>query len=446
MMIFGVSLLLFIPISIIVWLVYKKGWKQMLKSIFKFLFISFFLLFNLFILANVTLFHWTLITIVSTVTVTLFSKEIFQVFFGIDIDKSLYIKMTFSKIDTLLKLFPAILYLSIFLTMPEVSTFGVKFFFEIDANKIVHITQSEQRKLTIIPKNEEKLELEADDRLEIEANDIFILHNNDKKPEILSNSTNFEIDNHKWPYQLRSVIDTGKDRIYTFSPSTYSFEYKMALSIIRVLIIELLCLLVLFIMTLIPHFCSKNIHSWFGIATDLQDFQGEWYQVETYDWYQKDFVYSLPSFVIKGETLIIKDRKIAITISKIGQGIEFEIGDTKYRLQLNNGKLYYNEYIFLHKNSSEYKVLRKDVNLKKLERQSNFLLKPVLVACPPFLRAEHIYQVQGDRLIATRTKKACFSNMDVIRKQIILPDHSRVPYSRYADRFYINGRIYEVIE
>ncbi|HFI0402110.1 TPA: hypothetical protein ACGOWV_000309 [Streptococcus suis] len=379
-------------------------------------------------------------------TVTLFSKEIFQVFFGIDIDKSLYIKMTFSKIDTLLKLFPAILYLSIFLTMPEVSTFGVKFFFEIDANKIVHITQSEQRKLTIIPKNEEKLELEADDRLEIEANDIFILHNNDKKPEILSNSTNFEIDNHKWPYQLRSVIDTGKDRIYTFSPSTYSFEYKMALSIIRVLIIELLCLLVLFIMTLIPHFCSKNIHSWFGIATDLQDFQGEWYQVETYDWYQKDFVYSLPSFVIKGETLIIKDRKIAITISKIGQGIEFEIGDTKYRLQLNNGKLYYNEYIFLHKNSSEYKVLRKDVNLKKLERQSNFLLKPVLVACPPFLRAEHIYQVQGDRLIATRTKKACFSNMDVIRKQIILPDHSRVPYSRYADRFYINGRIYEVIE
>lgn len=445
-MIFGVSLLLFISISIIVWLVYKKGWKQMLKTIFKFLFISFFLLFNLFILANVTLFHWTLITIVSTVTVTLFSKEIFQVFFGIDIDKSLYIKMTFSKINTLLKLFPAILYLSIFLTMPEVSTFGVKFFFEIDANKIVHITQSEQRKLTIIPKNEEKLELEADDRLEIEANDILILHNNDKKPEILSKSTKFEIDNHKWPYQLRSVIDTGKDRIYTFSPSTYSFEYKMALSMIRVLIIELLCLLVLFIMTLIPHFCSKKIHSWFGLATELKDLQGEWYQVETYDLYQKDFVYSLPSFVINGETLIIKDRKIATIISKIGQGIEFEIRDAKYRLQLDDGKLYYNDYIFLHKNSSEYKVLRKNLDSRNLKKQSNFLLKPVLVACPPFLRTEHIYFVQGDRLIATRTKEACFSNMDVIRKEIILPDHSRVPYSRYADRFYINGRIYEVIE
>lgn len=36
--------------------------------------------------------------------------------------------------------------------------------------------------------------------------------------------------------------------------------------------------------------------------------------------------------------------------------------------------------------------------------------------------------------------------MDVSRKEIILPDHSRVPYSRYSDRFYINGRIYEVIE
>lgn len=446
MMILGVSFLLFILIPIFAWLVYKKGWKQVLKSIFKFLLISFFLLFNLFILANVSLFHWTLITIVSTVTVTLFSKEIFQAFFGIDLDKSLYIKMTLSKIVTLLKLFPAILYLSIFLTMPEVSTFGVKLFFEIDANKIVHITQSEQRKLTIIPKNEEKLELEADDRIEIEANDILILHNNDKKPEILSKSTNFEIDNYKWSYQLRSVIDTGKDRIYTFSPSTDSFEYKMALSMIRVLIIELLCLLVYFITTLIPHFYSKKIQFLLGLAPELKDFQGEWYQAETYDWYQKNFVYSLPSFVIKGETLIIKDRKIATPISYSGEGIEFEIGDTKYRLQLNDGKLNYNDYVFLHKDSSEYKALRKNLDSRNLKKQSSFLLKPVLVASPPFLRSEHIYFVQLDRLIATRTKEACFSNMDVIRKEIILPDHSRVPYSRYSDRFYINGRIYEIIE
>lgn len=183
-----------------------------------------------------------------------------------------------------------------------------------------------------------------------------------------------------------------------------------------------------------------------GLAPELKDFQGEWYQLETYDWYQKNFVYSLPSFVIKGENLIIKDRKIATPISYSGEGIEFEIGDTKYRLQLDDGKLYYNEYIFLHKNSSEYKSLRKDVKLKKLERQSDFLLKPVLVACPPFLRTEHIYFVQVDRLIATRTKEACFSNMDVIRKEIILPDYSRVPYSRNSDRFNINGRIYEIIE
>ncbi|MDW8681185.1 hypothetical protein Q7W17_03465 [Streptococcus suis] len=445
-MIFGVSFLPFILIPIFAWLVYKKGWKQVLKSIFKFLLISFFLLLNLFILANVSLFHWTLITIVSTVTVTLFSKEIFQAFFGIDLDKSLYIKMTLSKIVTLLKLFPAILYVSIFLTMPEVSTFGVKLFFEIDVNKIVHITQSEQRKLTIIPKNEEKLELEADDRIEIEANDILILHNNDKKPEILSKSTNFEIDNYKWSYQLRSVIDTGKDRIYTFSPSTDSFEYKMALSMIRVLIIELLCLLVYFITTLIPHFYSKKIQFLLGLAPELKDFQGEWYQAETYDWYQKNFVYSLPSFVIKGETLIIKDRKIATPISYSGEGIEFEIGDTKYRLQLNDGKLNYNDYVFLHKDSSEYKALRKNLDSRNLKKQSSFLLKPVLVASPPFLRSEHIYFVQLDRLIATRTKEACFSNMDVIRKEIILPDHSRVPYSSYSDRFYINGRIYEIIE
>ncbi|MGQ7337022.1 hypothetical protein ACTGYP_03705 [Streptococcus suis] len=423
------------------WILAKLGWKRILRFILYAAFASLFIP----SLANVSLFHWTLIALVLALIVSLVSKDTFQAFFGIDIDKSLYASVNLTKLVTLIKFLPVILYISIFFTTPEGSPIIIKPFFGIDANEIIYVKQSEQDKLTIFINDEEKIELEADDKLELGANEI-IIASKSKEPRIFSKSTSFDIANHKWSYQLRSVIDAGKDRIYSFSPNTNAFEYKLAMFLVRILIIEIIYAALILVVTLVQFFCSKKIHSWFGIATDLQDFQGEWYQVETYDWYQKNFVYSLPSFTITGETLFIQERKIATPISYTGEGIEFEIGDTKYRLQLDDGKLYYNEYIFLHKNSSEYKVLRKNLDSRNLKKQSNFLLKPVLVACPPFLRTEHIYFVQGDRLIATRTKEACFSNMDVIRKEIILPDHSRVPYSRYADRFYINGRIYEVID
>ncbi|HFI0342206.1 TPA: hypothetical protein ACGOW1_002137 [Streptococcus suis] len=440
---FLILLITLVTLIVIVFLLVLD--KLGLKRIFRFILFVGVASFVIYFLANVSLFHWTLITIVSTLTVSLFSKETFQTYFGIDVDKSLFVKMNLTKLKTKLKFLPVILYLSIFFTTPEGSPIGIKQFFDIDVNEIIYVKQSEQDKLTIFINDEEKIELEADDKLELGANEI-IISSNGKEPMFLSKSAMFDIENQKWFYQLQSVFDVGNDKYYSFSPNINAFDYQLATVMIRILIIEIIYAILILIEFFVPHFCSKKIHSWFGIATDLQDFQGEWYQVETYDWYQKDFVYNLPSFTIKGETLFIQERKIATPISYTGEGIEFEIGDTKYRLQLDDGKLYYNEYIFLHKNSSEYKVLRKNLDSRNLKKQSNFLLKPVLVACPPFLRAEHIYQVQGDRLIATRTKKACFSNMDVIRKEIILPDHSRVPYSRYADRFYINGRIYEVIE
>lgn len=426
-----------LAIIVILFVLVKLG----LKRIFRFIFFVGIASLVIYFLANVSLFHWTLITIVFTLTVSLFSKEIFQTYYGIDVDKSLFVKMNLTKLKTKLKFLPVILYLSIFFTTPEGYPIGVKQFFGIDVNEIIYVKQSEQDKLTIFINDEEEIQLKTDDKLEIGANEI-IISSNGKEPTFLSKNAMFDIENQKWFYQLESVFDVGNDKYYSFSPNINAFDYKLATVMIRILIIEIIYLFTI----LVEFFYSKKIQSLLGLAPELKDFQGEWYQLETYDWYQKNFVYSLPSFVIKGETLIIKDRKIATPISYSGEGIEFEIGDTKYRLQLNDGKLYYNEYIFLHKNSSEYKALRKDVKLKKLERQSDFLLKPVLVACPPFLRTEHIYFVQVDRLIATRTKEACFSNMDVIRKEIILPDYSRVPYSRNSDRFNINGRIYEIIE
>ncbi|HHT7827024.1 TPA: hypothetical protein ACT2IM_001644 [Streptococcus suis] len=426
-----------LAIIVILFVLVKLG----LKRIFRFIFFVGIASLVIYFLANVSLFHWTLITIVFTLTVSLFSKEIFQTYYGIDVDKSLFVKMNLTKLKTKLKFLPVILYLSIFFTTPEGYPIGVKQFFGIDVNEIIYVKQSEQDKLTIFINDEEEIQLKTDDKLEIGANEI-IISSNGKETTFLSKNAMFDIENQKWFYQLESVFDVGNDKYYSFSPNINAFDYKLATVMIRILIIEIIYLFTI----LVEFFYSKKIQSLLGLAPELKDFQGEWYQLETYDWYQKNFVYSLPSFVIKGETLIIKDRKIATPISYSGEGIEFEIGDTKYRLQLDDGKLYYNEYIFLHKNSSEYKALRKDVKLKKLERQSDFLLKPVLVACPPFLRTEHIYFVQVDRLIATRTKEACFSNMDVIRKEIILPDYSRVPYSRNSDRFNINGRIYEIIE
>ncbi len=426
-----------LAIIVILFVLVKLG----LKRIFRFIFFVGIASLVIYFLANISLFHWTLITIVFTLTVSLFSKEIFQTYYGIDVDKSLFVKMNLTKLKTKLKFLPVILYLSIFFTTPEGYPIGVKQFFGIDVNEIIYVKQSEQDKLTIFINDEEEIQLKTDDKLEIGANEI-IISSNGKETTFLSKNAMFDIENQKWFYQLESVFDVGNDKYYSFSPNINAFDYKLATVMIRILIIEIIYLFTI----LVEFFYSKKIQSLLGLAPELKDFQGEWYQLETYDWYQKNFVYSLPSFVIKGETLIIKDRKIATPISYSGEGIEFEIGDTKYRLQLNDGKLYYNEYIFLHKNSSEYKALRKDVKLKKLERQSDFLLKPVLVACPPFLRTEHIYFVQVDRLIATRTKEACFSNMDVIRKEIILPDYSRVPYSRNSDRFNINGRIYEIIE
>ncbi|MCK4045027.1 hypothetical protein HCC73_07735 [Streptococcus suis] len=426
-----------LAIIVILFVLVKLG----LKRIFRFILFVGIASLVIYFLANVSLFHWTLITIVFTLTVSLFSKEIFQTYYGIDVDKSLFVKMNLTKLKTKLKFLPVILYLSIFFTTPEGYPIGVKQFFGIDVNEIIYVKQSEQDKLTIFINDEEEIQLKTDDKLEIGANEI-IISSNGKAPTLLSKIAMFDIENQKWFYQLESVFDVGNDKYYSFSPNINAFDYKLATVMIRILIIEIIYLFTI----LVEFFYSKKIQSLLGLVPELKDFQGEWYQLETYDWYQKNFVYSLPSFVIKGETLIIKDRKIATPISYSGEGIEFEIGDTKYRLQLDDGKLYYNEYIFLHKNSSEYKALRKDVKLKKLERQSDFLLKPVLVACPPFLRTEHIYFVQVDRLIATRTKEACFSNMDVIRKEIILPDYSRVPYSRNSDRFNINGRIYEIIE
>lgn len=426
-----------LAIIVILFVLVKLG----LKRIFRFILFVGIASLVIYFLANVSLFHWTLITIVFTLTVSLFSKEIFQTYYGIDVDKSLFVKMKLTKLKTKLKFLPVILYLSIFFTTPEGYPIGVKQFFGIDVNEIIYVKQSEQDKLTIFINDEEEIQLKTDDKLEIGANEI-IISSNGKETTFLSKNAMFDIENQKWFYQLESVFDVGNDKYYSFSPNINAFDYKLATVMIRILIIEI----IYFVTILVEFFYSKKIQSLLGLAPELKDFQGEWYQLETYDWYQKNFVYSLPSFVIKGETLIIKDRKIATPISYSGEGIEFEIGDTKYRLQLDDGKLYYNEYIFLHKNSSEYKALRKDVKLKKLERQSDFLLKPVLVACPPFLRTEHIYFVQVDRLIATRTKEACFSNMDVIRKEIILPDYSRVPYSRNSDRFNINGRIYEIIE
>ncbi|HEL2056014.1 TPA: hypothetical protein TY413_001332 [Streptococcus suis] len=426
-----------LAIIVILFVLVKLG----LKRIFRFILFVGVASLVIYFLANVSLFHWTLITIVFTLTVSLFSKEIFQTYYGIDVDKSLFVKMNLTKLKTKLKFLPVILYLSIFFTTPEGYPIGVKQFFGIDVNEIIYVKQSEQDKLTIFINDEEEIQLKTDDKLEIGTNKI-IISSNGKEPTFLSKNAMFDIENQKWFYQLESVFDVGNDKYYSFSPNINAFDYKLATVMIRILIIEIIYLFTI----LVEFFYSKKIQSLLGLAPELKDFQGEWYQLETYDWYQKNFVYSLPSFVIKGETLIIKDQKIATPISYSGEGIEFEIGDTKYRLQLDDGKLYYNEYIFLHKNSSEYKALRKDVKLKKLERQSDFLLKPVLVACPPFLRTEHIYFVQVDRLIATRTKEACFSNMDVIRKEIILPDHSRVPYSRNSDRFNINGRIYEIIE
>lgn len=426
-----------LAIIVILFVLVKLG----LKRIFRFIFFVAVASLVIYFLANISLFHWTLITIVFTLTVSLFSKEIFQTYYGIDVYKSLFVKMNLTKLKTKLKFLPVILYLSIFFTTPEGYPIGIKQFFDIDVNEIIYVKQSEQDKLTIFINDEEEIQLKTDDKLEIGANEI-IISSNGKEPTFLSKNAMFDIENQKWFYQLESVFDVGNDKYYSFSPNINAFDYKLATAMIRILIIEIIYLFTI----LVEFFYSKKIQSLLGLASELKDFQGEWYQLETYDWYQKNFVYSLPSFVIKGETLIIKDRKIATPISYSGEGIEFEIGDTKYRLQLDDGKLYYNEYIFLHKNSSEYKALRKDVKLKKLERQSDFLLKPVLVACPPFLRTEHIYFVQVDRLIATRTKEACFSNMDVIRKEIILPDHSRVPYSRNSDKFNINGRIYEIIE
>ncbi|HEL2111219.1 TPA: hypothetical protein TY903_001776 [Streptococcus suis] len=426
-----------LAIIVILFFLVKLG----LKRIFRFILFVGVASLVIYFLANVSLFHWTLITIVFTLTVSLFSKEIFQTYYGIDVDKSLFVKMNLTKLKTKLKFLPVILYLSIFFTTPEGYPIGIKQFFGIDVNEIIYVKQSEQDKLTIFINDEEEIQLKTDDKLEIGANEI-IISSNGKEPTFLSKNAMFEIENQKWFYQLESVFDVGNDKYYSFSPNINAFDYKLATVMIRILIIEIIYLFTI----LVEFFYSKKIQSLLGLAPELKDFQGEWYQLETYDWYQKNFVYSLPSFVIKGETLIIKDRKIATPISYSGKGIEFKIGDKNYSLQLNDGELNHNKHTFIHKDSSEYKALRKNLDSRNLKKQSSFLLKPVLVAGPPFLRTEHIYFVQGDRLIATRTKEACFSNMDIDRNEIILPDHSRVPYSSYSDRFYINGRIYEVIE
>lgn len=228
-----------LAIIVILFVLVKLG----LKRIFRFIFFVGIASLVIYFLANVSLFHWTLITIVFTLTVSLFSKEIFQTYYGIDVDKSLFVKMNLTKLKTKLKFLPVILYLSIFFTTPEGYPIGVKHFFGIDVNEIIYVKQSEQDKLTIFINDEEEIQLKTDDKLEIGANEI-IISSNGKETTFLSKNAMFDIENQKWFYQLESVFDVGNDKYYSFSPNINAFDYKLATVMIRILIIEIIYLFI----------------------------------------------------------------------------------------------------------------------------------------------------------------------------------------------------------
>ncbi|HFI0065964.1 TPA: hypothetical protein ACGORS_002225 [Streptococcus suis] len=435
------SFALFILVKFLFWFIRKSWIEKIVVLLWIFLGLSL-----VFFIGNLSLSQWTLITIIFAVLVSIFSKETAQSWFGIDIGRSVFSKNTLTNVVNWIKISPFILYLSIFFTIPEGKPFLINALFEMDINQVIYVSQANQDALTITLNDSRRIELQAGDRLEVGSSDLLIILENGEKLRSPIDKASFEIENQKWQYSLHSKIGEGDDGAYSFTLDSKSTYYRLPVTLIRVLYIEIFAGCIYLFHSFAPLLTRKWFYSWIGQGSDFQDLQGDWYQIENYVWFQEEFVYTKPSFTITGTSLIISDKKIITNLEKKEQAITFEIEGEKYTMSLTDGILTDENRTFIHKSSDRYKSLNTIQKVGRKRKQKRTYLKPVLKSAPHFVRTEHIFQIIGNQLVPTRTGKSLFALIDDSKKQIFLPDNSSLPYEKDSTKFVIGNQEFDIFE